>query len=258
MQPACEHLAKQLPDQTRLSIDESPTKERQSKAWLWTFVARTFTVFAVRTSRAATILDDLLTDNLRGIVNCDRAKMYWQCGRLQWCWAHLKRDFQALIDHPDKQVKRLGHDLMRPTKQLFSAWARYRDGTISRQTFQRLMKPIRQEIDALLLRGAFSGNSKLKGMCEELYDHRQWLWAFVNDEGIEPTNNASERALRHGVIWRKLSFGTQSAGGSHFVASMLTIIETCRQQDRPVFEYLTAAVAAHFAGTECPSLLPSV
>lgn len=258
VQPAYEHLTQQLPVQTRLSIDESPTKERQSKAWLWTFVARTFTVFAVRTSRAATILDDLLTDNFGGIVNCDRAKMYWQCGRLQWCWAHLKRDFQALIDHPDKQVKRLGHDLMRPTKQLFSAWARYRDGTISRPTFQRLMKPIRQEIEALLLRGAFSGNRKLKGMCEELYGHRQWLWAFVNNEGIEPTNNASERALRHGVIWRKLSFGTQSAGGSRFVASMLTIIETCRQQDRPVFEYLTAAVAAHFAGHDCPSLLPSV
>ena len=118
------------------------------------------------------------------------------------------------------------------------------------------MKPIRQEIEALLLRGAFSGNGQIIGMCRELFDHRQWLWAFVNNEGIEPTNNASERALRHGVIWRKLSFGTQSAGGSRFVASMLTIIETCRQQDRPVFDYLTAAVAAHFAGHDCPSLLP--
>jgi transposase len=256
VQPAYEQLAAQLPGQTQLSIDESPTKEQKSKAWLWTFVARSFTVFAVLTSRAATILDDLLTGDFLGIVNCDRAKMYWQCGRLQWCWAHLKRDFQALIDHPDRQVKRLGHDLMRPTQQLFSAWARYRDGTINRRQFRRQMKPIRQEIEALLLRGAFSGNGRLQGMCDELYEHRDWLWAFVKHEGIEPTNNASERALRHGVIWRKLSFGTQSAAGSRFVASMLTVIETCRQQDRPVFDYLTDAVAAYFAGTDRPLLLP--
>ena len=169
----------------------------------------------------------------------------------------LTRDFQALIDHPDRQVKRLGHDLMRPTKQLFSAWARYRDGTINRRTFQQAMKPIRQEIEALLLRGACSGNARLKGMCEELYEHRKWLWAFTKHEGIEATNNASERALRHGVIWRKLSFGTQSTAGSRFVANMLTVIETCRQQDRPVFDYISAAVAAHFARTDCPLLIPN-
>lgn len=256
VQPACDQLAARLPDQARLSIDESPTKERKSKAWLWTFVAQAFTVFAVRTSRAATILDDLLTERFRGVVTCDRAKMYWQCGRLQWCWAHLKRDVQALIDHPDRRVKRLGHDLMRPTRRLFGAWARYRDGTIDRPTLRREMEPIRHEIEALLLRGAFSGSRRLRGRCKELYEHREWLWAFVEHDGVEPTNNASERALRHGVIWRKLSFGTQSAAGSRFVANMLTVIETCRQQERPVFDYLAKAVAARFARTNCPSLVP--
>ena len=108
-------------------------------------------------------LQDLLTDAFDGVVNCDRAKMYWNVGRPQWCWAHLKRDFQALIDHPDHQVKRLGRDLMRPTKELFRHWARCRDGTITRRGYVRLMQPIRQEIDGLLLRGVFSGNSKLAG-----------------------------------------------------------------------------------------------
>lgn len=257
VRPSYEELAAQLPAQAQLSIDESPTKEQTSKAWLWTFVAKTFTVFAVRTSRAATILDDLLTDRFQGIVNCDRAKMYWQCGRLQWCWAHLKRDFQALIDSDDRQVKRLGQELKRPTGELFSAWARYRDGTLTRRGFQRAMQPIRQQVEALLLRGAFSGNPRLKGMCTELYDHREWLWKFVEHEGIEPTNNAGERSLRHGVIWRKLSFGTQSAQGSRFVETLLTVIETCRQQNRPVFEHLVAAVEARLAGNATPSLLPN-
>jgi transposase len=252
---AYDELATQLPTERVLGIDESPTKEARLKSWLWTFVASSYTVFALRTTRAATVLKDLLTDNFDGVVNCDRAKMYWKIGRPQWCWAHLKRDFQALIDHPDHQVKRLGRDLMRPTRDLFRHWVRYRDGTITRRGMLRLMWPIRQRIDSLLLRGAFSGNSKLVGMCEPLYDHRNWLWTFLDVEGVEPTNNASERALRPAVIWRKLSFGTQSAAGSRFVETILTVVETCHKQSRNSFEYLTAALQAHFAGQRAPSLL---
>ena len=256
--PAYEEAAKRLPTEDVLGIDESPTKEARVKSWLWTFVARSYTVFALRTTRAATVLQELLTDAFTGVVNCDRAKMYWKIGRPQWCWAHLKRDFQALIDHPDHQVKRLGYDLMRPTKELFRHWSRCRDGTITRRGFERLMQPIRKEIDSLLLRGVFSGNKKLQGMCGPLYEHRQWLWTFLEVEGVEPTNNVSERALRPAVIWRKLSFGTQSASGSRFVETILTVVETCHRQSRNSFEYLTTALQAHFAGRQPPSLLAGV
>jgi len=254
--PAYQELVMQLPAEPVLGIDESPTKQAQLKSWLWTFVAQTYTVFALRTTRAATVLHELLSDTFTGVVNCDRAKMYWKVGRPQWCWAHLMRDFQALIDHPDHQVKRLGRDLMRPTKELFRHWVRCRDGTITWAGMLRLMRPIRQEIDGLLLRGVFSGNSKLTGMCGPLYDHRDWLWTFLDVKGVEPTNNMSERALRPAVIWRKLSFGTQSAQGSHFVETILTVVETCHRQSRNSFEYLTAAMQAHFAHQPPPSLLP--
>jgi len=263
---AYDELAATLPDQDHLGIDESPTKEASAKAWLWTFVASSFTVFALRGTRAATVLKDLLTDTFQGIVICDRAKMYWSLGRdpdeprrhrLQWCRAHLKRDFQALIDSPDHQVQRLGHDLMRQTKELFRQWSLCRDGTITRVGLKRLLAPVRQDVEALLLRGVFSGNPRLVGMCRELHDHRDWLWTFLDHDGVEPTNNASERSLRHAVIWRKLSFGTQSTAGSRFVETMLTVIETCRQQSRDVFAYVTEAVEAHFANETCPSLLPS-
>jgi len=253
--PACEELAKQLPAEDVLRIDESPTKQGKSKAWLWTFVAARYTVFAVRTTRAATVLQEHLTDAFDGVINCDRAKMYWQHGKLQWCWAHLKRDFQALIDHPDKQVKRLGHDLMRCTRELFRHWSRCRDGTITRAGMLRLMRPIRHELEGFLLRGMFSGNPEISGMCHELCNHREWLWTFLEVDGVEITNNASERALRHAVIWRKLSFGTQSPHGSQFVAKILTVVETCRQQSRGVFDYLTTAMQAHFADESAPSLL---
>jgi transposase len=258
LRPSYDALAAELPMQEQLNIDETGTKEANGKAWLWTFVARMFTVFTVRATREATALSDLLKDTFHGIVTCDRAKMYWRVGRLQWCWAHLKRDFQSLIDSGDNQAKRLGYDLRRMTCKSFEPWADYRHGAITRAALLRRMAPVRREVERLLLRGAESGNSEMRGMCRELYDHRAWLWMFLRHEGVEPTNNAGERALRHAVIWRKLSFGTQSVGGSRFVETMLTIIETCRQQRRNAFAFVTAAVESHLAHQPAPSLVPGV
>ncbi len=115
-----------------------------------------------------------------------------------------------------------------------------------------------RKVERLLLRGMQSNNRDVQGTCRELYEHRRWLWTFLHHEGVEPANNAGERWLRHAVIWRKLSFGTQSAAGSRFVETMLTVIETCRQQRRNAFAFITAAVEAHLAHQSVPSLLPRV
>jgi len=256
LRPSYEEAAAQLPTQEHLNIDETPTKQENGKAWLWTFVARLFTVFAVRPTREATALTVFLGDRFRGIVTCDRAKMYWQLGRLQWCRAHLKRDFQAMIDTGNPRSQWLGQRLRHATCELFEHWADYRTGKITRAALQHRMGPIRRKVERLLLRGLQSGNRDVHGTCRELYEHRKWLWTFLRHEGVEPTNNAGERSLRHAVIWRKLSFGTQSANGSRFVETMLTVIESCRQQRRNAFTFITATVEAHLAHHPTPSLLP--
>jgi len=253
VQPAYDELAGRLATQAALHIDESPTKEGAAKAWVWTCVAATFTFFACRLSRGADVLQELLGEAFDGVIHCDRARMYWGFGRLQWCWAHLKRDFQELIDHPCQTRQRLGRDLMRPTKELFALWRKVRDGTLSRRAFRRRMRPIRAAIEGYLLRGYF--NALTCGFCKELWEHRERLWTFVEVAGIEPTNNGAERALRHAVIWRKLSFGTQSASGSRFVERMLTVIETCRRQGRDTYAWLVEAVLAHNNRRSAPSLL---
>ena len=258
LRPSYEALAAALPTQEQLNIDETGTKQENGKAWLWTFVARMFTVFAVRATREATALTVFLGEEFRGIVTCDRAKMYWHLGQLQWCWAHLKRDFQAMIDGGDRRAKHLGWHLRHATCELFEHWADYRAGRITRAALVRRMGPVRRKVERLLLRGTQSGNDDVRGTCRELYEHRQWLWTFLRHEGVEPTNNAGERSLRHAVIWRKLSFGTQSAAGSRFVETMLTIIETCRQQRRNAFAFVTSAVEAHLAHQSAPSLLPGL
>ncbi len=236
-----------------LHLDESPTKQGQAKAWVWVFVAATFTYFACRTSRGAEVPQQVLGATFDGVIHCDRARMYWALGgRLQWCWKHLKRDFQALCDGPCRVGKRLGHDLLRPTNQLFALWQKVRDGTLSRCAFQKQMRPLRAQVEAYL-RAATS--TRVAGFCKELWEYRDRLWTFVEVAGVQPTNNAAEQALRHAVIWRKLSFGTQSAAGSRFVERLLTVVETCRRQKRNTFTWLTEAVRAHHNHQPTPSLL---
>ena len=252
-----EELRGKLQSQPQLFVDESPTKEKNKKAWLWVAVAQLFAVFGIFGNRKRESFQALVGDYSGVILNCDRAKMYLDGKILQWCWSHLKRDIQKLIDSNDNQVKRLGNDLMRQQKLLFEHWRRYKAKEVSWEMFQSLAQPIRDEFNALLLRGSFSGNKKLVGFCNELYPRREHLWTFIEVQGIEPTNNTAERALRPAVIYRKLSFGTQSASGSRYLERILTISETCRLQGRSAYQFLIEAMEAKFAGLAPPSLLPS-
>jgi transposase len=251
--PAYHELAEQLPQEPVLNIDESPTKQGPAKAWVWTFVASTFTFFVCATSRAAEVATKILGESYAGVIHCDRARMYWCFGRLQWCWAHLKRDFQAWIDDPCPTKQQLGRDLTRQTKKLFALWQQVRDGTLSRRGFRRKMEPVRRRVENVLVRAYCDPLTET--IVKELIEHIENLWTFVDVPGVEPTNNAAEQALRHAVIWRKLSFGTQSASGSRFVERMLTVIETCRRQHQNAFVWLTEAVRATFHGAPAYSLV---
>jgi len=251
-----QQLRGELENQRQLFVDESPTKENKAKAWLWVAVAETFAVFGIFGNRSRESLVSLVGDYSGIILNCDRAKMYLDGKRLQWCWAHLKRDIQKLIDSPDGQVRRLGHDLMRQERLLFEQWRRYKAGEITWRGFRRLAAPIREQFNSLLVRGSFSGNAKLIGFCDEIWPRREHLWTFLKVEGIEPTNNTAERTLRPAVIYRKLSFGTQSVKGSRYLERILTISETCRLQNRSAYEYLIEAMRAQFSKQTAPSLLP--
>ena len=144
---------------------------------------------------------------------------------------------------------------MRETNKLFAEYAKCRDGTIQHATLRRNLQPVRKHMEGLLLRGL---GTAARGMCQELYNHQEHLWTFLSDPGVEPTNNAGERSLRHGVIWRQLSFGTQSERGDRFVETLLTIIETCQKQGRSVLGFVTQALRQTNTSTRNQSLLPDI
>jgi transposase len=244
-------------EQAVAHLDETRWRQGGQRAWLWVAVTSLVTVCMVRLSRGAQVARELLGEEFSGILVTDRYSAYnWYPVRWrQVCWAHLLRDFEAMRDRGGRS-KELGDALLAQAHQMFTWWHRVRDGTLKRSSFRSAMTPRRQAVERLLEAGSRCGVPKTAGTCQDILKRREALWTFVQVEGVEPTNNTAERAIRPGVLWRKGSFGTQSAEGSRFVESMMTVVATLQQQQRNVLAYLTAACEAALRGAAAPSLLP--
>jgi hypothetical protein len=236
------------------------------KAWLWVAVTTLVTVFRVSLSRGQEAAQELLGANFAGVVGSDRWSGYnWlPLAQRQLCWAHLKREFQKLCERGGESGL-IGEALLKQERKLFKLWYRVRDGTLSRADFRSQVVVIRQAVNEQLAKGAGyhlqrgekTARAKTARTTQALLKVEPALWLFVYQEGVEPTNNTAERAIRPAVIWRRVSFGSQSAAGSEFVARMLTVVTTLRQQDRDVLSYLTTACQAARQGKAAPSLVPS-
>jgi transposase len=245
-------------EQACVSMDETGWRQGNQRAWLWVAVTTWVTVFVVRLSRGGKVARDLLGAAFDGILVTDRFSAYnWYPVRWrQLCWAHLLRDIEAMIGRGGRS-KDIGEALRCQAHQMFHWWHRVRDGTLKRSSFRNYMTPVRREVERRLEAGTTCGNPKTEGVCREILKVRPALWTFVHLEGVEPTNNAAERAIRPGVLWRKGSFGTQSAQGSRFVEAMMTVVATLKQQHRNPLDYLTAACEATLRDEAAPSLLPA-
>jgi transposase len=237
-------------------LDETGWREGRARAWLWVAVTAWVTVFVVRRSRGAKVVQDLLGEWFCGILVTDRWSAYhWYPTRWrQVCWAHLLRDFEAMIERGGRSQE-IGEALRTQARQMFHWWHQVRDGTLTHAQFRVLMRPLRRHVARLLKMGQTCGVAKTEGVCQEILKVYEALWTFVRVEGIEPTNNAAERAIRPGVLWRKNSFGTQSADGSRFVEAMMTVVATLKQQHRNVLAYMTEVCQAATARAPAPSLL---
>ncbi len=177
--------------------------------------------------------------------------------RRQVCWAHLTRDFQALGNRGGSGAA-IGERLLAQLRQVFDHWHDYRAGTITRRSMSdRIRFRVQNDLWETLEDGRQSPHARSSALCQNLFHLWDQLWMFLTHAGVQPTNIRAEQVLRHAVIWRKLSFGTQSAAGSLIVETLLTIIETCRQQQRDLLDILTTALEAPNHHSPGPSLLPA-
>lgn len=240
------------------NTDETGWKQAGKRCWLWTAVTRTVAHFLIQPSRGAAGLEALLGQAIAGVVTSDRWSAYHRLElyRRQLCWAHLIRDFQALVDRGGAAAE-VGNELLCFAEGVFHWWYRVRDGTLARSGLRTYIESQRAWLRDLLQSGAALPCAKTAAFCGNLLELEPALWTFVRVAGVEPTNNAAERALRPAVLWRRRSFGCHSEGGCRFVGRMLTVVQTLRLQERRVIDYLTDAITAHRQELPAPQLLPA-
>jgi transposase len=190
-------------------------------------------------------------------VTSDRYSAYCHLVGPEWqiCWSHLEREFTGWAEGT-AQPAGLGRAALAATRRLFDRWHHYRAGDLSHAALACYLQPVKQRLQAVLKEAAASGHWRVEGPARHLLKHFESLWTFTRVEGVEPTNNHAERALRRGVLWRKRSFGHQSESGRAFVERLLTAVVSLRLQARSVLAYLEAACRAALTGSSHLSLLP--
>ena len=240
----------------------NPTGKR---GWQWVMVTAVVTVFVQGLSRSTAAAIELLGKAFGGIVVSDRFSAYNHLPVMQrqLCWAHLIRDLTAIAERQGVSGK-IGLELLALQRQLFVQWHQWKDGAIDWPTLQLNCWPIRQHFEGTVQQVVDLGFARKERTpwaqtvrtCQQLLLRKEALWTFLEVQGIEPTNNAAERALRQSVIQRKISHGVQSRQGAICRSRLLTVTTTLRQQGRDVWEFLEQAWIAHHRGGVMPSLLP--
>jgi transposase len=237
-------------------VDETGWREAGKKAWLWVGVAAKATAFGVHRSRGHDALGALLGEGpgRDRVIISDRFPTYARAPNRQLCWAHPRRDMQVMVDR-GSGGELVGQRLLDQSRWIFTWWRRLGEGAIARTTLRSYVAGLRGAVALLLREGSTCGCAWTAKVCRKILEDERHLWTFAEVEGVAPDTNAAERALRHGVIWRKLSLGTASEAGSRFVERLLSVVETCRQRGRSAAAYLTACFVAERTGRPIPSPL---
>ena len=260
----CAELENQLPHEPVVNSDETGYRTSGEKRWLWALVAGNFVFYKIALTRGAEVLVQLLGEVFTGILCSDRCASYlkYHKGEGQFCWAHFKRNILGIQEiGKTTDAERFCRDALALHARLFRLWHRFRDGPgvrygpITREQLIAKSIPLEKKFFALADRYLDSPDKDVANLALALLQHFERFFAFLRHEGVEPTNNVAERALRCAVQWRKISFGSRSAQGEVAVARLLTVTRTCRMQNRAPLDYLVSALRSHRNARPIPSLI---
>lgn len=264
-----QQLQEQLPREAVLNVDETGWRTNGEKRWIWALVAQQFVFYVVDSTRGAEVLVSLLGAVFRGILCSDRWVVYltYHSGRMQLCWAHLKRNILGIAEYArSPSARQFCRDALAILARLFRLWYRFRGDLhdrrgnpkpIDRRQLIDKSIPLQKKLFALAEAHLDDADREVRNLATALFVHFERLFTFLEEEGVEPTNNVAERILRTAVQWRKISFGNRSRNGEIATARLLTVAQTCKRQQRHVLGYLTEAVRCHRRKAAVPSLLPS-
>jgi len=257
--PETEHIRENIAEAQSLNIDETGWKSAGNPRWLWVFVSSVAVFFRVASSRGSQVLQSVLGETFSGIITSDdhsAYNKYHNSGVRQLCWAHLIRKLKALKDgraSPDAYL--FARHMLKEAGTLFSYWHAFKESGCTREELWQATALIRGRMKSSCLRYRNSSDKSVRTRAAGFLKNWDILFTFLRVEGVEPTNNTSERAIRPAVQWRKICFGNQSCDGERFTERILTVTRTCQMQKRNAFQFLTHLMSAFFRQEPLPSLV---
>jgi transposase len=256
----CEQLQGQLSREPVINADETGWRTNGDKRYLWVFVAARYVVYTVAATRGSEVLVRMLGAVFQGVLCSDRFSAYlkYHKGKTQFCWAHLKRTLLGIAEFTkSNEVDKFCRNALAEHAKLFRLWHKFCDGRIDRRQLQLRSIATQKRISALAGANLDSRNQEARNLARALFEHHDKLYTFIEIEGVEPTNNSSERALRIAVQMRKIFFGNRSEAGELAMARLLTVSQTCGKHNRNVLDYLSNAVLNHRRRQPVAPLLPT-
>lgn len=238
-------------------VDETSWREAGRLAWLWGMTDKVIAVFRIDRRRNRKAYRRLFAGLFHGFLVADRFAVYdnHPHDKRQSCDAHLLRDFEGFVAGP-RRGRIFGRAGLRILHRLFGLWHRFQEGRFDHAALTMKMESVRLRLVALLTGAKDHAYAKARRFAAHLLPRVDAVFGFLRCKLAEPTNNAAERIMRRGVLWRKSSYGTASAAGSRFVERILTVSESLRAQGRDILAFLVESIIAHATGRPPPSLLP--
>jgi transposase len=259
LEPVAQEAGRALPDSVNLSVDETAWKCKGDRRYLWVFVSPLVVYFSIAASRGAKVLRSVLGDVFNGVITSDdhsAYSSYHNNGLRQLCWAHLIRKLKGLKDSrgsPDAYV--FAKNMLKEVGHIFGCWHAFREGYLTRRQLLDATTLPKARMKRYCLKYRSSPDAEVRTRTKRTLDNWAHLFTFLSHAGVEPTNNAAERALRPAVQWRKLCFGNQSDAGERFTERILTVTRTCQLQGKNPFQFLSQLMEAAFKGVPRPSLV---
>jgi transposase len=252
-----EELLHLLPAEAKLNIDETGHKNNGERWWTWCFRADLYTLYHIDSRRDVEVLIETLGGDFEGVIGCDYFGAYRKYMRLlsievQFCLAHLIRDVKFLTTLPDAASQAYGERLRVALKQLFEVF--HRRERMPAAEFEGQLAAARDQVLQAGLHDVPPGR-EAQNMAKRFCKHGAAYFTFVTTPGVEPTNNLAEQAIRFVVIDRRITQGTRSIGGRQWSERIWTVIATCAQQGRSLYEFMKLAIDLWFDGEAAPSLL---
>lgn len=258
LKAAHQALADRLPSEAALNVDETGHKDNGKRMWTWCFRASLFTLFKIDESRGSDVLIKMLGVEFNGILGCDYFSAYRKYMKdfnvlVQFCLAHFLRDVRFLVEHPNTRNQAYGKRVLERLRALFAVI--HRREVLGEANFQIELQNVGDELQAEVI-WRVPNTKEAQNLAERFHKHGDSYVRFITTPGIEPTNNLAEQAIRFVVIDRKVTQGSRSVTGQHWLERIWTAMATCAQTGRSVFAFLQESLSAYFAGEPAPNLLP--